>query len=326
MKFNYDSDTGELCLEALLAPSQAATIFEMLSTMGAAKDPMSDALRPAGTPPTQRQRQMEDAADLAGGQLTVTHACGGEPVLVSKADEPLGVPATAAPVPKVPRRTKKKPPTNKPQAKPKSKAVEETPPETPQAAPEKTPAKLAAEDEDRRAEHAQRWRGKNLFKDELVVGFAVIGADYTVVLELESGEKVWLDDSDNEIKRVAPTSGLPEHESAAGDFRTGDTADAPPQAEPTTQPTAPPADMPQGVARAEKVRAIVQPFVDQAGGGRGKEFALGVVNAVVKCSPHIAKFEGMEASEVRKRVVQVLAVLAVINHEELGEMKAEMGV
>ena len=331
MRTSYDDKTKKTKISAEIAGlsfDQYIALCRYLRSLQEGADPLDDATRPAGTPTSDYRRTLEDAVQASGGQLTVTHAAGGEPVLVPAADEPVGIPAEQfAAAGEIEITPIEKTETVEAEDKPKAKATRKK--RKPPTNKPKTVAQREQEEADQRAEHAQRWRGKTRYKNDPspIVGYAVKGVELNVVLELANGEKIWLDENDAEIKREAPTDKLPDDEAAMGDFRPND---GPPVSTPQpVAPTRPPVEVPPEIANSERFGQLVDYYLRgfdvEPADEKYFESIAGLVKKIVGVGPYLnnPKFNRLSGEELHDRAINVFKVRGALNADQANQMKTE---
>jgi hypothetical protein len=134
--------------------------------------------------------------------------------------------------------------------------------------------------------------------------------DYVVVLTLDSGEEVYLDDNDNEIKReVVPT--VDHTQSALGDFNP---AAAPPE-ETETLASAEAEDTieaPVGLGQAANLKEAVLCYTEA---GFDPVTTVDQVEAVQE---HFTVLKGKP--DIRKRVIRILRMTGTISEDTEQEM------
>lgn len=331
-------------VESLAAALKLVSVLQTSSN-----DPLTDATRPSGTPPTKAHRELEAVVAESGGELELTHAAGGVPIVVPRGTAPEGLPAgleksstakfltiqpltiQTSPFPEVAEASakaveevaapqkEKKPRGRPPKLPPKRMGMDPSkvrwPNEEEQPQPEPEPEAQPdipqeATEAEHRASHAQRWNNKQVYNGVRINSVAVKG-DYNIVLTLGNGEVVTLDELDNELDRkLAPA--VSQAESVYGDFKP-DYAKPHRAAEEDMEPA--PTDIPEEVSKGPGIslKALLAPFIarnpDQT--LDGARALLNDFNRCIQWSEHWSS-----QKNITDRAIRVLLTNGRINAED----------
>ncbi len=353
--FSYESNkdpfcNGDFTVTGISRDDAMRILGELVALENGGKgnaDPLVDATRPGGTPPTDLHRQLEDTV---APHETVTHAAQAAPVIVDVGDEPLGLPPQDVPVtiktaptpdvgdpevaaePEDPAPAKTRPAGKRAGKKGAKKATKKSPPlragELPNIKVTTEPelddvddvVKAVADD----ATHAQRWNGVAVYQGQTIRSVAVRG-DYTVVLELQNGESVHLDRDDNEIKRSAPVAPEPEP------VRPIMTESEKPKSEPPATVEAAAAthnldDVPAEVMKSPRFKDVVMYALGVC--GRGIDHlpqTTELVAAIIAANANVQR-----RAEVPQRTIRIMHQIGALSQLEsdnaLAEADAEAGL